>query len=438
MPRLHRKAKYGTGSVSRDGSFWRVRWWLGLGKSRQSELGFASKELADKFLAGVIGQIARGHAGIAPDRSKVPVLAVLAKEFFDQRAGPANRNNDDERRKWTNHLEPELGHLRPDDVTTVHLRNLINAKLQSGRMRSYVGRGGRRIQRGQGKPEGLSSTMVLQLIRILGSLYTHLLEEGTATTNPVRLLPKATRKKIKPAYDWRNTPFVRRLSDIKRIRAALADIDERLGVAYAIGVSRGLRPGEIRALPWANVDLEHRLITIDRQIRQGKVGPPKSGRSRVVRISDQLYPVLVAWHLKTGGAGLVIPARRRRRGIGPTYIGEKAFNDALEKVIARLELPAVNWYQATRHTFGSHWVLQGGSLDKLAVILGHSSSEVTKRYAHLRPEMLNDDDTARAQVDFGPGEVVTLQSVPGPVPWAELGPDEPAAAEGGTKKKSSA
>jgi integrase len=415
MPRLRRKSKYGTGSVSRDGAFWRARWREG--RRRRSRSQFPTRELAQRFLDGVIGELARGHARVVPDRSKVPGLAVLAKEWFDQRQGPANRNNEDERRKWTNHLLPELGHLRPDEVSTTQLRTLINSKLQSGR-----------IRRRPGDPDGLSSTMVLQLIRILGSLYTYLLEEGTATTNPVRLLPKSTRRKIKPAHDWRSTPFVRRLADVKRIYAALG---EPVSVAYALGVMRGPRPGEIRALSWANIDLGNRLITIDRQIRHGKLGPPKGGRSRTIPISDELHAILAAWHLRTGGAGLVIPPRRRKRG-RETFIGEKALNRALDVALEQLELPAVNWYQATRHTFGSHWVLQGGSLETLALLLGHASSEVTRRYAHLRTDLLGAADLGRAQVDLAPGRVVALQSVPGDVPWAELGPDAPAEEEGET------
>src|SRR4051812_41534422 len=45
----------------------------------------------------------------------------------------------------------------------------------------------------------------------------------------------------------------------------------------------------------------------------------------------------------------------------------------------------MRWYAATRHSFASRYVTAGGSLMKLAQILGHSSVEVSLRYAHLRP-----------------------------------------------------
>ena len=38
-----------------------------------------------------------------------------------------------------------------------------------------------------------------------------------------------------------------------------------------------------------------------------------------------------------------------------------------------------------RHTFASHWMMAGGDLFKLQKVLGHKSTELTLRYAHLSP-----------------------------------------------------
>ncbi|TVQ80283.1 MAG: hypothetical protein EA369_03055 [Bradymonadales bacterium] len=43
---------------------------------------------------------------------------------------------------------------------------------------------------------------------------------------------------------------------------------------------------------------------------------------------------------------------------------------------------------ALRHTYASHDVMKGGALYDLQGLLGHSSTEVTKRYAHLAPDLL--------------------------------------------------
>src|SRR2546428_2145130 len=46
----------------------------------------------------------------------------------------------------------------------------------------------------------------------------------------------------------------------------------------------------------------------------------------------------------------------------------------------------LGWYEATRHTFASQWVMAGASIEKLKEILGHYSVVMTERYAHLRPD----------------------------------------------------
>jgi integrase len=43
-----------------------------------------------------------------------------------------------------------------------------------------------------------------------------------------------------------------------------------------------------------------------------------------------------------------------------------------------------------RHTFASHYIINGGSLDNLQLILGHSNQQITRRYAHLTPGYLRD------------------------------------------------
>ena len=41
-----------------------------------------------------------------------------------------------------------------------------------------------------------------------------------------------------------------------------------------------------------------------------------------------------------------------------------------------------------RHTFASHFMMNGGNIYDLQKILGHTSLEMTQRYAHLAPEHL--------------------------------------------------
>jgi hypothetical protein len=67
----------------------------------------------------------------------------------------------------------------------------------------------------------------------------------------------------------------------------------------------------------------------------------------------------------------------------------------LRKAQHALKLPALTWYQSTRHTFASHWVMNGGSIMRLKDLLGHSSVSTTERYAKLAPDHYSPADLDR-------------------------------------------
>lgn len=65
-----------------------------------------------------------------------------------------------------------------------------------------------------------------------------------------------------------------------------------------------------------------------------------------------------------------------------------AFRKAIER--AKIELPAGQLTHVCRHTFASHYLMNGGDILTLQKILGHSTLTVTMRYAHFAPEHLAD------------------------------------------------
>jgi hypothetical protein len=76
--------------------------------------------------------------------------------------------------------------------------------------------------------------------------------------------------------------------------------------------------------------------------------------------------------------------------------------DALTQL--KLAEAGLSWYQCTRHTMASHFVMSGGSLETLRRILGHSTVLVTERYSHLRPGDFNIADRNRLTAGFGTGK----------------------------------
>ncbi len=69
------------------------------------------------------------------------------------------------------------------------------------------------------------------------------------------------------------------------------------------------------------------------------------------------------------------------RIFGPCY---DALYNALKR--AEIELPAGQGTHVLRHTFASHFMMNGGNIVTLQRILGHHSITMTQRYAHLAPD----------------------------------------------------
>jgi len=70
--------------------------------------------------------------------------------------------------------------------------------------------------------------------------------------------------------------------------------------------------------------------------------------------------------------------------------------EPFKQAVARVGLPSSLRFHDLRHTFASHWVLDGGDIFRLSKILGHSSVVVTqKTYAHLIPDAWEQDFNTR-------------------------------------------
>ena len=65
-----------------------------------------------------------------------------------------------------------------------------------------------------------------------------------------------------------------------------------------------------------------------------------------------------------------------------------AFRRALKR--SEIELPKGQCTHILRHSFASHFIMNGGNLLTLKKILGHADIQMTMRYAHLAPDHLKD------------------------------------------------
>lgn len=115
------------------------------------------------------------------------------------------------------------------------------------------------------------------------------------------------------------------------------------------------------------------------QVRNGQIHftGTKSGKNRSVPVDESLINALHGHHEKRYGRMKAQAERFFMYGYG-------AFREGVEK--AELNLPKGQLTHVLRHTFASHFIMNGGNILVLQKILGHSSLAMTMRYAHLAPE----------------------------------------------------
>ncbi|WP_240141436.1 tyrosine-type recombinase/integrase [Nitrosomonas sp. HPC101] len=117
------------------------------------------------------------------------------------------------------------------------------------------------------------------------------------------------------------------------------------------------------------------------QVRNGIIqfARTKSGKTRAVPIAENLEQEIHAHH-KT----------HKRSNVLFDYC-TGAFKEAIERT--KIDLPPGQLTHVLRHTFASHFMINGGNILTLQRVLGHRDLKTTMRYAHLASSHL---EAARA------------------------------------------
>ncbi|HCM64404.1 MAG TPA: integrase [Morganella sp. (in: Bacteria)] len=192
-----------------------------------------------------------------------------------------------------------------------------------------------------------ASTINRDMYRLSGMLTALKKMEIFHGDNPMKGLPPLKEKQ--PEMTFLSE------AEISRLLGALAG-DEKL--IALLCVSTGARWSEAATLK-------------SEQVINGRVTflKTKNGKQRTIPISDELEKVI-----KTKEAGLLF------------RVDYQSFRVKLRNV--KPDLPDGQATHVLRHTFASHFMMNGGNIVALQQILGHASINQTMAYAHLAPDYL--------------------------------------------------
>lgn len=131
-------------------------------------------------------------------------------------------------------------------------------------------------------------------------------------------------------------------------------------------LNTGLRLNEILSLTWDRVYIQN---VIDPYL---EIIMTKNNKNRNVPLNDDMVQLLES--IKKSDSGFVFVGLQGQ----PLQSVRKPFETALKRA-GILDFT----FHGLRHTFASHFVMNGGDLLTLKEILGHSSMQMVERYAHL-------------------------------------------------------
>ncbi len=194
----------------------------------------------------------------------------------------------------------------------------------------------------------------------------------------IEILEKAPRSRLlrvpKPSFDFLD------FDEAEQLMEAATYNPEWYAMIF-VALRTGVRYGELCELRWYDVDLKNGRLVVRRSYYKGHVTTPKGGRAREIPLSKQTLSLLRGHrHLK----GELVFCKQD----GGRHIHRRS-DVAIKRCARRANLRSIGWHML-RHSFASHLVMRGIPLKTVQELLGHSTMEMTMRYAHLSPEVKRD------------------------------------------------
>ncbi len=267
---------YGTGSLTETApgsGVWRYRYRLD-GKQLRATFGSKAEPLTRKQAERAVRNLepTAPAAAAAAASSGGPTFGDVLTEWLDygrtkQGKRWAPRTADENRSQVENRIRPALGEIRLADLSADHLERQYAAWTDV---------------------DGLSDNSVHRFAALISSALSFAVRRRYIAASPatVSVAPAATKstKKI-PTAD-----------EVAKLLHSGLDYGKDMGPAIALAVFTGARAGEVAALRWADVDLKHGRIRIDKAATEvdGKVSikSTKTGDERTARVEGRNLAVL--------------------------------------------------------------------------------------------------------------------------------------------------
>ena len=263
-----------------------------------------------------------------------------------------------------NHIKPNIGTIPLSKLTTLDLQMMYQKLLTGGRVDRLES---------QNQPKGLSAKTVRNLNQIINSAMKLAMEQKLIAHNPADgcALPRLEHKEMKtlPAEQL----------------AAFLNEAKKTGVyeMYYLDLATGMRRGELLGLKWEDIDFDHGVIHIRRQVARlnGTVqeAPLKTKNSyRNISIGADAVELLKQKKEQDKGKSVYVFPSPTGGPLAPDSVLHM-----LHRVLEQAGLPKIRFHDL-RHTFATLALQNGVDIKTVSGMLGHFSAGFTlDTYAHV-------------------------------------------------------
>lgn len=278
------------------------------------------------------------------------------------------------RSKYNNHIRPVLGKIK---VQKIEKRAVV--KLQ------------------QDLSKKLSASMTNGVIVLLKTVLNAAVDDEILIKNPAASV-KPLRKDDRP----KASETIHRALTREEQQAFMQEAKtEWLYEFFCFSLCTGMRLNEITALKWQDIDYINNVIRVNKTVSWKEGGGieetlPKSDTSnRDIPMNDTIKKILQMQKTKMSMVYGEIHARKMDSNIfigsnGAKAIASSTVSSAIDNVLKRLRQQGTEIERFTHHafrdTFATRYIEEGGNMQTLQKILGHSSLAMTADlYAHVLP-----------------------------------------------------
>jgi integrase/recombinase XerD len=231
---------------------------------------------------------------------------------------------------------------------------------------------------------GLAPSTINTKLGLLTGFFEHLHDEGQMTQQPVRRRHRLLTPTVlpKPIPD----------PDLAAFFAVIDAVRDRLLFLFMLRC--GLRVSEVCARTWDAIDVHAGTVRIN--CGKGQV-------DRIVYLSPDVEQALEVWRAHQAPGPYLLPSPKPHR----THLFRSHINGLMNQYLAAAGVAKHYSPHCLRHTFATHLVNAGVSLEILKELMGHHSMQLTLRYAQLY------DATKKHQYEQAMAQITRRQALGG-------------------------